>query len=51
MGVVQNRETDEEHDEDCVEEGFQWARIKFERDGEGGMEGLGMRNYSTNVLI
>ena len=24
--VGQNRETDEEHDEDCVEEGFSWLR-------------------------
>ena len=30
------RETDKEHDEDCVEDGFQLARVKFERDGEGG---------------
>ena len=27
-------ETDEERDEDCVEEGFQLARVKFDRDGE-----------------
>ena len=25
-GVGQNRETDEQHDEDCVEEGFQLVR-------------------------
>ena len=25
-GVGQNRETDEDHDEDCVEEGFQLVR-------------------------
>ena len=31
-----NRETDEEHDEDCVQEGFQLARVKYHRDGEGG---------------
>ena len=31
-GVGQNRETDEEHDEDCAEEGFQMARAKFGRD-------------------
>ena len=24
-------ETDEERDEDCVEEGFQLARVKFDR--------------------
>ena len=27
--VRQNRETDEEHDEDCVEEEFQLARVKY----------------------
>ena len=27
----QNRKTDEEHDEDCVEEGFQLARVKSYR--------------------
>ena len=31
----QNRESDEELDEDCVEEGFQMARVKSGRDGEG----------------
>ena len=36
-GVGQNRETDEEHDQDCVEEGFQLARV---RDEEGGREAL-----------
>ena len=28
-GVGQNGETDEEHDKDCVEKGFQLARVKF----------------------
>ena len=28
----QNRETDEEHDEDCVKEGFQLARVKPGKD-------------------
>ena len=32
--VGQNREIDEEHDEDCVEVGFQLARVKLDRDGE-----------------
>ena len=41
-GVGQNRETDEEHDEDCVEEGFQLGNVKFNRDGEGSREALGM---------
>ena len=34
--VGQNRETNEEHEEDCAEERFHLAWIKFERDGEGG---------------
>ena len=29
MEVGQNRETDEEHDKDCIEEGFQLARVKW----------------------
>ena len=47
--VGQNRETDEEHDEDCIEEGFQLARVKFDRDGEGGREALGLGNRSINI--
>ena len=35
-GVEQNRETDEEHDENYVEEEFQLAKLKFDRDGKGG---------------
>ena len=34
--VWQNMETDEEDDEDCAEERFQLARVKFDRDGEEG---------------
>ena len=37
-GRRKNRENDEEHDEDCVEEWFQLARVKYDRDGEGGRE-------------
>ena len=48
-GVGQNREIDEEHDEDCVEEGFQLGRVKFDRHGEGGREVLGMGNSSINI--
>ena len=48
-GVGQNRETDEEHDENCVEEGFLLARVKYHRDGEGGREGLGVGNCSINI--
>ena len=45
----QNRETDEEHDEDCVEEGFQLARVKLDKDGEGSKEVLGMGNRSIKI--
>ena len=48
-GVGQNRETDEEHDKYCVEEGFQLARVKFDRHGEGDSEALGMSNCSINI--
>ena len=44
--VRKNRETNEEHDEGCVEEGFQLSRVKFGRDGEGGREALGIKNCS-----
>ena len=44
--VRKNMETNEEHDEDCVEEGFQLSRVKFGRDGEGGREALGTKNCS-----
>ena len=47
--IGQNRETDEEHDGDCVEEGFQLARVKFDRGGEGGREALRMGNCSINI--
>ena len=47
--VGQNRETDEEYDKKYVEEGFQLARVKFDRDGEGGREDLGMGNCSINI--
>ena len=43
-GVRQNRETNEEHDQDCVKEGFQLVRVKFDKDGEGDREALGMGN-------
>ena len=50
-GVGQNRETDEEHDEDCVKEGFQLGSVKFDRYGEGGRKSLGMGNCSINILV
>ena len=39
-GVGPNKETNKKHDEDCVEERFQLARVKYDRDGEGGREAL-----------
>ena len=35
-GVGKNRETNEQHDEDCAEEGFQLARLKFDLMMEAG---------------
>ena len=48
-GLKQNRETNEEHDDDCVEEGLQLARVKLDKDVEGGSEALGMGNRSINI--
>ena len=49
-GVGQNRETNEEHDGHCVEEGFfHTARVKFGRNGEGGRKPLDMGNCSINI--
>ena len=48
-GVGQNRETDEEYDEDCVEEGFQLARVKVDKDGKRGREALRMANCCINI--
>ena len=48
--VGQNRQTDEEHDVGSVEEGFQLARMKFDRVGEGAREVLGMGYCGINVL-
>ena len=47
-GVGEKRETDKEHDEDCVEDGFQLIRVKFDRVGEGSREALGLQNCSIN---
>ena len=49
-GVGQNRETDEEHDEDCVQRWFKLASVKFDRDGDGGREAFGMRNCSIDIF-
>ena len=48
-GLGKNREIDGEHDEDCDEDGFQLARGKFDRGGEGGSEAVGMEYYSINL--
>ena len=42
-------ETDEKHDEDCVEEGFPVARVKIDRNDEGDREALVKRNFSINI--
>ena len=48
-GVGQNRETDEEHYEDCVEDRLLLAREEIDRDGVRGREALGMGNRSINI--
>ena len=48
-GAGQNRETDEVHDEDCVNEGCLLAGVKHERDDEGNREALGAGNCSINI--
>ena len=47
--VGQNSETDEKHDDDSAEEGFQLARVKFARDDEGSRKALGVGNCSINI--
>ena len=39
-GLGQNRENNEEHDEDCVEEGFRLASAKLGRNDKGGRKAL-----------
>ena len=48
-GGKKNRETDEEHDENCVDEGFELARANFDRDGKGGEEALVIGYCSSNT--
>ena len=48
-GLGKYRETNEEHDKDCVEEEFQLARAKLDRNGEARRKALGMGNCSTNM--
>ena len=47
--VGQNRENDEKHDEVSVEEGFQLAGVKLDKDGEGGRDAVVVGNYSINI--
>ena len=46
--VGQNRKTDDDHYQDCIEEGFQLTRVQFDRDGERDREALGMGYCSIN---
>ena len=47
--VEQNWEADEEHDENCVADGIQLARVQFDRNSEGDREVLGMTYCSINI--
>ena len=47
--IGQNRETDKDSDEDCVEEGFLLAKVKLGKDSERGRGNLGMGNHSINI--
>ena len=49
MKKKKNRKTEEEHDEDCIEEGFQLDSVKFDRAGERGRKALGMGNCSISI--
>ena len=35
---------------DCVQEGFQLARVNFDRDSEGDRKAIEMGYYSINIL-
>ena len=48
-GTGQNKETDEEHDEDCAEEGFHLASVKLDKDSKGGREAVGVGYCSSNT--
>ena len=47
--VEKNSKTDEEYDDDCVEKEFQLVREKFDKDGEGSREAVGMGCYSIII--
>ena len=46
---IPNKETNEKFDKDLVEEGFHFASVKFDGDGEGGREAIGMGKSSINI--
>ena len=48
-GLLQNTKIDEKHDEEGVEDGFQLATVKFDRDREGGREALRMWNCFIDI--
>ena len=48
-GVEQSSKTTEEHNDYCVEEGFQLARIKLDKAGEETREALYMGNCRINI--
>ena len=50
-GGGQNSETDEEHEENCVEEGFQLDMVIFERYRERGRNALGMESCSIGIWV
>ena len=47
--TIPNKETNEKSDKDLVKEGFHLARVKFDGDGEGGRETIGMGNSNINI--
>ena len=47
--VGQNRETDEEHADYCVEEGFQLARVKSDGDDAGRQGSSRIGESSINI--
>ena len=47
--VGENKETNEEHVEDCVEERYQLTRVKFDRDGYGCKETLRIGYLSISI--
>ena len=48
-GVGQNRKANGKQDEDCVEKGFHFARVKVDRDIQGGREAVGIGYCNSNT--